>query len=595
MNLAGKKRLAIILFALFFVLLIASFIPFFRTETEVKDETTQETTVVKKWVNLWQFVKQEENTDVDLDLLPGEVRTTTKLSTFYIFEPIQRSGIQSIDVTNEYGGYRVYRDASDTFQLEGYQGLSFDPELFSSLIVSAGTPTSMMRVAQDLDEAGLAEYGLDHPQASWTLTATDGSTYTLYVGDELLTEGGYYVLYEARPGAVYIVSTTIADTILQPAYKLLSPVLTAGLSTNTYMFVNSFTVYRNGETFVNVTKKKPEEQSNPEALVEAKLLYPRPENRANGDVYDINDDEYFTILYNLMALEGLEVVAFMPEQDPEVLVEYGILDLGDEEEDAEAEEEELEEEDDGPITWAQIIDLYTALAPYTISYTFDMTDEEGNSTGQPVEMRLFVSKRQADGTYYAVSNLYGYSTVVKVGADKLGWLEDDAFRWIFPTPFFENIVNVERITLKGDDVDVDYRLTHGLTESGTPTLEVDEVNSGVHIPDAEVNNFRQYYKTMLNITNQEYAKLSDEDRASLIADDSRVRLTMTYTDTDGMVTEFKFYQYYAESTGHISGGKIFVVVNGVGEFYTTNDLVDKVVNDTARVLDGLDVDAYGQN
>jgi hypothetical protein len=363
MNLAGKKRLAIILFALFFVLLIASFIPFFRTETEVKDETTQETTVVKKWVNLWQFVKQEENTDVDLDLLPGEVRTTTKLSTFYIFEPIQRSGIQSIDVTNEFGGYRVYRDASDTFQLEGYQGLSFDPELFSSLIVSAGTPTSMMRVAQDLDEAGLAEYGLDHPQASWTLTATDGSTYTLYVGDELLTEGGYYVLYEARPGAVYIVSTTIADTILQPAYKLLSPVLTAGLSTNTYMFVNSFTVYRNGETFVNVTKKKPEEQSNPEALVEAKLLYPRPENRANGDVYDINDDEYFTILYNLMALEGLEVVAFMPEQDPEVLVEYGILDLGDEEEDAEAEEEELEEEDDGPITWAQIIDLYTALAP----------------------------------------------------------------------------------------------------------------------------------------------------------------------------------------------------------------------------------------
>jgi hypothetical protein len=296
-----------------------------------------------------------------------------------------------------------------------------------------------------------------------------------------------------------------------------------------------------------------------------------------------------------MALEGLEVVAFMPEQDPEVLVEYGILDLGDEEEDAEAEEEELEEEDDGPITWAQIIDLYTALAPYTISYTFDMTDEEGNSTGQPVEMRLFVSKRQADGTYYAVSNLYGYSTVVKVGADKLGWLEDDAFRWIFPTPFFENITNVNRITLKGADVDVDYRLTHGTDENGNPTLDVVEVNSGVSIPNAEVNNFRQYYKTMLNITNQEYAKLSEEDREALIADESRVRLTMTYEDAKGVTTEFKFYQYYSASENHISGGKIFVVVNGVGEFYTTNDLIDKVVNDTARVLDGLDVDAYGQN
>ncbi|MCR4905077.1 MAG: hypothetical protein K6A33_03270, partial [Clostridiales bacterium] len=166
---------------------------------------------------------------------------------------------------------------------------------------------------------------------------------------------------------------------------------------------------------------------------------------------------------------------------------------------------------------------------------------------------------------------------------------------IFPTPFFENITNVNRITLKGADVDVDYRLTHGTDENGNPTLDVVEVNSGVSIPNAEVNNFRQYYKTMLNITNQEYVSLTEEDKAALLADEGRVRLIMTYENGSGEVTEFKFYQYYEASTGHISGGKIFVVVNGVGEFYTTNDLVDKVVNDTARVLDGLDVDAYGHN
>jgi hypothetical protein len=421
----------------------------------------------------------------------------------------------------------------------------------------------MMRVAQDLDKAGLAEYGLDDPQASWTLTATNGDVYTLYVGDELLTEGGYYVEYEGRPGAVYIMSTTIADTILQPAYKLLSPLLTAGLSTNTYMFVNEFTVWHGNDLFVNVRKAKPEEQKNPDAIVEALLLYPRPGDRSNGEAYDINDDEYFTILYNFMALEGEEVVAFMPTD--EELEEHGLV---------------ITEDD---------------LPTYTIRYNFDVTDETTGKS-QAYEFTVFVSALQSDGYYYAVSNLYGYTTLVKVGTDKLGWLEDDAFRWIFPTPFFENITKVSRITLKGEDVDVDYRLTHGFAEDGTtPTLEVDEVNSGVHIPNAEVNNFRQYYKTMLNITNQEYATLTDEDRAALIADENRVRLIMTYEDTSGMATEFRFYQYYSESTGHLSGGKIFVVVNGVGEFYTTNDLVDKVVNDTARVLDGLDVDAYGQN
>ena len=174
---------------------------------------------------------------------------------------------------------------------------------------------------------------------------------------------------------------------------------------------------------------------------------------------------------------------------------------------------------------------------YTIMYNFHENAEE---TGQVYEFIIFVSPVQPDGSYYAVSNLYGYSTVVKVGADKLGWLERDAFAWIFPTPFFENITNVNRITLKGADVDVDYRLTHGTDENGNPTLDVVEVNSGVSIPNAEVNNFRQYYKTMLNITNQEYVSLTEEDKALLLADESRVRLIMTYENGSGEVNEFKF-------------------------------------------------------
>ena len=100
---------------------------------------------------------------------------------------------------------------------------------------------------------------------------------------------------------------------------------------------------------------------------------------------------------------------------------------------------------------------------------------------------------------------------------------------------------------------------------------------------------------MLNITNQEYALLSAEDRAALMSDDNRLVLTMTYENTSGDEYEYKFYQYYASSTDKLSTGKIFVVVNGTGEFYTTNDLVEKVMNDTSRVLEGLDIDAYGHN
>ena len=64
--------------------------------------------------------------------------------------------------------------------------------------------------------------------------------------------------------------------------------------------------------------------------------------------------------------------------------------------------------------------------------------------------------------------------------------------------------------------------------------------------------------------------------------------------TDGTSNDYRFYQYYEESTGKLSTGKVFVVVNDFGEFYTSNDLIDKVKNDTPRVLEGLDIDGYGQ-
>lgn len=216
MKIKNQKTLIVILGALFVVLLVLYFAVIRPLTTVVND------------------------TDAHLELINDEVAITAKTTNFYIFQPLERASIQSIEVENEFGGYKIYRDAADAFQLDGFYGLSFDPELFSSLVVTTGTPTAMMRVATELDEAGLAEYGLDHPQASWTVTSTTGEKYRMYVGDNLITEGGYYVSYEKYPDTVYILSNTLADTILKPAYGLLQPLLTAGMSQNNYFFVDEF-------------------------------------------------------------------------------------------------------------------------------------------------------------------------------------------------------------------------------------------------------------------------------------------------------------------------------------------------------------------
>ena len=520
-----KQKKLIIIFAVLFVAMFVAYFAVIRPLTSVT-----------------------EDEDTAVELLDGEVPITAKTSNFYIFQPLSRSEIQSIEVTNSYGGYKVYRDASDTFQLDGYMGLQFNQELFSSLVVTTGTPTAMMRVAVDLSDDEFAQYGLDNPQASWKVTSTTGEEYVIEVGDNLITEGGYYVKYAPR-NAVYILSTTLADTVLQPAYALLSPLLTAGMSTNTYFYVDEFNVWKDGELFVNIYRTPEDEMTNSEAIVENYMTYPRPEseNASTEALYEMNDDLYYQVLYNFISLQGDSVVSFMPTE--EELDGYGL-----------------------------------AEPKYIVRYLFE-----------DYEFIILVSERLEDGGYYACSNVYGYSLICHVEGEKLNWLEKDKFAWISPTPFFVNITNIERITLEADGVDVDFTLKHGTNSDGNATLEVTEHNSGTVIKNEDVNNFRQYYKTMLNLTNQEYATLSDEDRLALIADESKVVMKMTYEGVDGAFSEYKFYKYVEESTGKISGGKIFVTVNGAGEFYTTNDLVNKVINDTSRVLNGLDVDAYGQN
>lgn len=479
------------------------------------------------------------------EYLPGEVPLNAANENFYIFEPIKRSSIQSIEVENEFGGYKIYRDAADRFQLEGCTGLNFNEELFSNLVVSSGTPTAIMRVGYDLSDEKLAEYGFDSPQASWTITTTSGDKVKMLVGYELLTEGGYYVMLEGR-NAVYIVNSNIGLTVLQPASALLKPLLSAGMTQNDYFTVNEFTIWHGDELFVNITRVPDSEKKDPEAIVEVILNYPYSE--ASGEVsrYELNDNLYFEALYSLITLEGESVVAFMP--DDETIRSYGL---------------------ESP--------------KYTVVYEYN-----------GYQFYIFVSELQPDGSYYAASNLFNFLLICKVPGSAISWLEASRFEWLFPTPFFVDITTVSRIKIKSENVDVDYRLSHGMDSQNSATLEVVEVNSNTKIPNSDVRNFREYYKTMLHITNQEYAKMSKSDLDALIADESKVIMTMEYEGVDGSSCEYKFYKYYEASSDKLSGGKVLVTVNGIGEFYTTNDLVNKILNDTPRVLEGLDVDAYGK-
>lgn len=490
-----------------------------------------------------------ENDDgrVELDLLDGEVLITDRLTNFYIFQPIPRSEIRTIEVENEHGTFSVKQDkkSASGFSLEGITALPLDDNKLASLVVTTGTPVAMMRAAENLgdDREKLAEFGLDEPQAQWTLTKTNGDKITMYVGDGLITEGGYYVKLADRD-AVYIMSLTLADTILEPGYNLLSPKLIDGLTENNYYLLDSFVLVKGDDVFVAVERMTETEILQNQMLV-LRMAYPHPENNTSENTYALNEDLYFDVMYSFVNQVGDRVVALRPTEED--LAQYG-----------------LDE-------------------PY---YTIVLT-----SGG--VEMDIFVSARQENGKYYAVSSMYGYMMICEMPAESLAWLEYDFFKWIEEMPFYVDIKTVSRLSVKGGEVDVDFTLKHSTDENGNALLEVKEENSGKKFTGDDVANFRKYYMTLMNITNQEYATLSEEDKAALTENDDNLVMTMTYENTAGQIYEYKFYRYFEASTGHVSGGKYFTTVNGVGEFYTSNDLVEKALSDADRVMDGLDIDSYG--
>ncbi len=485
------------------------------------------------------MLNESEGVDSPVDLLPGEALTVN--DRVLMFEHVEKDEIQSIEVFNEYGSYKFYRDASDAFQLDGYQGLAYDQELFASLVVASGYTVSLMRVTDAATEADFAEYGLDTPSAHWTVTTTDGEEHTVYLGDNLITEGGYYARYEDRD-AVYILSNSLESTILQPAEKLIMPLLTAGMTQNDYFYATNFTIWKNGEPFLRIANVPTEEMSDPNAIVETEMILPKG--------YTTHDSNYFGVLYSLAALQGSETVLIGTTS--EILEEYGIN---------------------------------TAKPAYAVYFRFNQ-----------IEFYIYFSEKQADGTYYATSNLSNYQLIAKVDAASVSWLEKSLFYWIADYPFNVNISTVDKMTIAADGVDVAFDLTHGKDENGNNTLSVSaDVRAAketaapctIEIPESDVYVFRQFYRTLLAIELQEYTPLTDEEKTALMSDPEKLLLTFTYTDLTGAVTEYKFYQY--------STRRAFVTVNGYGEFYTYADLVTKAASDVEKVLKGIDIDSYAKN
>lgn len=497
-----KQTVLIAVFAVLFVLLLVAYLAVIRPLTNTPEET---------------------ETEPPVETAPGEA--VGMADKILVYPYVESKQIQSIAVRNKYGSYRVYRDADDTPQIEGHEGVAFEEEKMSSLMTSIGYPLAITKVGEtdDLFEYGLTERtdenGKTVKPATFEMTTKSGEKYNGTIGDKIVTGNGYYFVYDGRPNTVYVLDVTVADTILSPVEVLVSPMIVTPMSQNDYFLVHDFTLMQGDEVKVSFDYIEEKDRKDTEFVTQTyKMLYPQgliPSAEAISgamrSLYTAKSDGY------------MEVVCL--GVDDAALKRYNIGG-----------------ENGG----------------YSLYYLYN-----------DIENFVVISPKNTDGSYYVASSLF--QQIVKMDGRALDFLTWDLFDWV-EAPFFQMKIDfVKDISVEAGD----YSVTYDLKGTGE-NLTVTERGTG-HKPD--VTNFRQFYKTLLYASYEGQCNLTADELVAYHAmDDSEAQVILTIHTSGGRELRYRFFRY--------SERRSYVEFNGTGEFYTLRTMADKILADAKRVQSG---------
>ncbi len=455
----------------------------------------------------------EEAAKTEIELLDGEVLGTN--DRILIFEHCERKDIGEIAVHNEFGDYSFYYDTEDReFFVKGHEYAPYSKELFSSLVVDTGYTLSIDRVTTDCED--MSEYGLEESKDLPYFTVTTRPD-----------KGG-----NTKSHTVYIGNLTPSGAGYYARYEGRNAVYILNVSL-------AGTVLAPIENLITPILALPMNANDyymlkdfmvadrEDVLIAITYLTPDEKEKAAMNSaykmlypanYTVNSTNYAEILKMLQNFQGTRTVALSPT-DEEIEI-YGLSDPA-----------------------------------FSLSYTY-----------QGIEQTVMFSEKNENGNYYAASLLF--NIIAEVDGESMAWLEWHLIDWVDPPIFMMNINNIKTITVKGTDSVRTFDL-----EGEGQELVITERDTGFK---PEVQNFREFYKTLLSFHLQGYATddLSPEQLAALTHDEPS--LTLIIETRGGVINEYKFYPY--------STRRAYYTVNESGEFYVLRDEAAKILSDAEKVM-----------
>ena len=188
-----------------------------------------------------------------------------------------------------------------------------------------------------------------------------------------------------------------------------------------------------------------------------------------------------------------------------------------------------------------------------------------------VDNFIYFSERNPDGTIYAYSMLF--NLIACVDYAKVEWLDWDIIWYVDKPIFSKNINDIAEIQVIADGINETFTL-----DGEGQEIKITPKSKGKVFDSDELYNFRQFYKVLLTLSMEDYTESTKTDE--LLA-------TFHVITDSGIKTEYKFYPY--------STRRCYYTVNGEGEFYTLRDMVEKMISDCGKIIDGLPVNSDDKN
>lgn len=534
----------------------------------------------------------------NVETLPGEVLLGNRI---YIYERLERGDVDKVVFHNpnnrEHGekyvdwGFSIKLEKSEStgkinanLYLDGYEYAPTDSTAESHLV--SGVTEMLVTSRVEKHATDLAKYGLEKADGNhddecvyYVLTTTKGKEYKLYVGDKIPSGAGYYVKSgdtvkdengnEYVRDSVYIISaSTVENAALSSPVEVVQPILGYPLQMTTNAIFDNFAL------------------SSRDGRLD--LLF-RPVPSANKDAFGV-----FAALSVYEALVPAGYYASAPfESLAELFSEFNGYEVVELASLMKMKDEYTGEEYDDYYFPEEVFAKYGLTEPqYSLFYSNSGFDSA-----------MYFSEIQKDGYYYAYSLVF--NTIVRVLPETLTFLTWEENKYIQSEIFQLGIDDCAGIKVSGTLGDQKIEESFELNGKGKD-LKVNCSTGSI----SDIANFRNYYIVLLQTCIQDQVP-SELDKEEIMKNGPVLTFEITTNekivyklDEDGNSTSkldyvlapvkrvFRFYQY--------TNGRLLCTIESIdsegvssgesGDFYVRSFKVEKILSDTLKVRDGLEVD-----